>query len=336
MEHTNLIIALVFAAVFGAALIWLAIYYLHRYIHRQCLELDHWFHVLTLPHWRSPCRHCEGTGRETREKSRSRSSKRRERSRSRGRREQSRHERGGYGRGQRMIEADAENGQGYPMQRTRQTLPAIGMEQYAPLQWGWQGQMPGVQQFAQPAMHPHAYEQMFAQGFPQVYVPVLQKQAVPSKQTYQKSSRKADKKATTNDVPKESSRVRKTDYIHIVDDYPPIVKEAMKKAAPPSPSSTSTEQVEEVPRTSIPQATPRFTGTSFFPFLSDPGSDTSASHGRSWHSRERRPSEQVRYASPYPRPPGRMGNHVGTDGRRLVSSNTYLLTNWMAAVKRVC
>jgi hypothetical protein len=243
-----------------------------------------------------------------------------------------------------MIEADAENGQGYQMQRTRQTLPAIGMEQYGPWQWGWQGQMPGVQQFAQPAMHP-AYAQMYPQGFPQVYAmppPVPQKQAMPSKQTYQKSSRKAnverpEKKAATNHVPKDSSRVRKTDYIHIVDDYPPIVKEAMKKAAAPaSPSSTSTEQVEEVPRTSIPQATPRFTGPSFFPFLSDPVSDTTASHGRSWHGRERRPSAQVRYASPYPRPPGRMGIHVGEDGRRLVSSNTYLLTNWTAAVKRVC
>jgi hypothetical protein len=46
MANNNLVIAIVFAALFGAAMLWLAIYYLHRYIHRNCYALGHWFHVL--------------------------------------------------------------------------------------------------------------------------------------------------------------------------------------------------------------------------------------------------------------------------------------------------
>jgi hypothetical protein len=358
MVHTNLIVALVFAALFGAVLIWLAIYYIHRYIHLRCLELDHWFHLLTPPHWHTPCRHCEGTGRSKIEKSRSRSSKRRERSRGRGRRERCRHERVGYGRGQRMIEADAEwngNGQGHQMQRPRQTLPMSpamqtpGVGEYGPWpsQWQWQGQMPGAQQFAQPAMHPQAFPQMYPQAFQQAYG-MPQKQAMPdssytsSVPPYQKSSRKvqaqrSDKEATTSkQVPKDSSRVRKTDYIHIVDDYPPIVKEAIKKAAPkppPSPtsltgSSASTEPAEEVPRTSIPQATPRFGGPPLFPFLSNP---TPVFDTPQWNGNEGRPNKQARYALPYARPQGRMGIHVETDRRCHVSSNTSSSMRGMAA-----
>ena len=36
--------AIVASGIFGTALLWLGTYYLHRYIHQRCLDLDHWFY----------------------------------------------------------------------------------------------------------------------------------------------------------------------------------------------------------------------------------------------------------------------------------------------------
>ncbi|KAF1917357.1 hypothetical protein BDU57DRAFT_537049 [Ampelomyces quisqualis] len=347
MPSTNLIVALVFAALFGAALVWLAIYYLHRYIHRRCLELDHWFHVLTPPHWRSTCRHCDGTGREGEKKARSRS-RSAERSRSRGRREKSR---GRHVRAQRVIEADTEwNGIGREVQRARHALPAASpsMMQSADVYnpWlGWQGQMPGVQQFAQPATYPAMYPQAYQQYVPRaapiaMQPPIVQQQAMPtpsslsSMPSYQKHPRRAhtersEAPSKSKHAPKEGPRVRKTDYIHIVDDYPPIVKEAIKKAAPPrhstsasSTSSTSTEPAEEVPRKTIPQVTPRFAEPPPFPFPQYPHLAP-----RAWDPPAAYPqqfgfsgaTEQARYESPYMR---RMALPVGADRRGHYPSNS--------------
>jgi hypothetical protein len=44
MTEPGLIVAIVASGIFGTALLWLGTYYLHRYIHKRCLELDHWFH----------------------------------------------------------------------------------------------------------------------------------------------------------------------------------------------------------------------------------------------------------------------------------------------------
>lgn len=44
MTEPGLIVAIVCSGIFGAALLWLGTYYLHRYIHLRCYELDHWFH----------------------------------------------------------------------------------------------------------------------------------------------------------------------------------------------------------------------------------------------------------------------------------------------------
>jgi hypothetical protein len=175
------------------------------------------------------------------------------------------------------------------------------------------GQQMGVA-YPQPVMYPQAYPQMYPQAVPvqQPYVqasqymmpapapaPQQQKQAprvamptprsVPSTPPYQKPVRKAHTAAPPPSersepraapakprAPKHVHRVRETNYVHIVDAYPPIVQEpinakkaaakaAAKSARPPSParSSTSTESAEEVPRTSIPQAAPRFDATAF-------------------------------------------------------------------------
>jgi hypothetical protein len=371
MAHTNLIIALVFAALFGSALVWLAFYYTHRYIHLRCLELDHWFHVLTPPQWRSPCRHCEGTGRNVKDKSGSRS-RRRERSKSRGRHERSRHDR----RGQRMMEVDTEwdgIGQNHEsMRRPMRALPSTSMqnpvapEQYDP----WQGQTLGGQQmgmsYSQPAMFPQAYPQMYMPTFPQPYaqggpqalpytVPPQQMahmampalSAVSSMPTYQKTPHKArterpEPQTKSRHATQDRSRVRRTDYIHIIsdpEDLPPIVKEAIEKSARKVPStssssdsSTSTEPAEEVPRTQIPQATPHFVEPQPlqpqpFRFPQHPHLTTRAWEAYPWHwngntGGDVTQNQQARYASPNPRPKGRMSKHVDVDRRRHVPSDT--------------
>jgi hypothetical protein len=231
---------------------------------------------------------------------------------------------------------------------------AVGREVYNP--WmGWQGQMPGVQQYAQPAIYPAMYPQTYQQAYvPQVApvvmqqpvfqqqampLPVVQQQAMPmpssvsSPPPHRKPARKARSEqpeplSKPKRVAKEGPKVRKTDYIHIVDDYPPIVKEAIKKAAwPPKPastsstSSTSTEPAEEVPRTTIPQAAPRFTEPPAFQFPQFPDLTS-----RAWEPLAGYPqfgvggeTKQPRYASPYIR---RMPMHVKIDRRGHYPSNS--------------
>ncbi|KAF2026962.1 hypothetical protein EK21DRAFT_91967 [Setomelanomma holmii] len=390
MPSTNLIIALSFAAVFGTALVWLAIYYVHRYIHLCCLELDHWLHLFTPPAWRKECRHCEGTGRvvkvEVEEGQRSRSRGRRRRSKSGGRSDKM--------KGHKMLEAgdaqwkrdtDGNVGQEHvQMRRSRPALPASPMqrqgmpEQYNP--WStWQGQGPiGPQmgiayppQMAYPAMQqqaypqtypqnqalPHPYPQLNQQAAPFAMPPVSQHHHQPSSTAmpvaspissppmHQKHHRRTYGRAPS--IPSEpapqpksarnhEARVRKVDYIHIVDDLPPMVKEAIaqkksraKSPSPPSssPSSSSSEVVEEVPRAEKPGTTKIFGDTSGavpFQFPPYPGLSTRVwgeaptSWPRQWGGNGNMggnatgggTGNRYRYVSPYERPKGRMeGQH---------------------------
>ncbi|PZC92988.1 hypothetical protein A1F95_07611 [Pyrenophora tritici-repentis] len=88
--------------------------------------------------------------------------------------------------------------------------------------------------------------------------------------------------------------VEQVDYIHICDEYPPIVQEALKKTAPrPCSSSSSScsseksDSTQEVPRASIPRATPAFTSIPPFQFPQYPQMSTRAwnaprSYPRQW------------------------------------------------------
>lgn len=341
MPSTNLIVALVFAALFGAGLVFFALYFIHCYIRNRCLELDHWFRRLIPKQLRLPCRHCEGTGRDFGEKSRSRSSHRESRSRSRAQRGRSRYERS-------VFEADTEWNAIGPKdgvlrggrQSPRPALPPAPTvqspgvtEHYNP----WQTSSP--QMNAQPAINPQAYTQMPQQPYPRgapqfephpMLAPLPSYQARPvsssagSVPTYHKPSRqsrterpKTSPRSRSRQVLRDGTRVRTTDFIHIVDDYPPIVKEAIRKAAEKqepvlssalssTDSSTSTEPIEEVPRASIPRATPRFANPSPFPFTRFPERAAQAWNMPStfppqWNH-DGGPVEQVRYASPYTRP----------------------------------
>jgi hypothetical protein len=280
-----------------------------------------------------------------------------------------------HGRGQRTIEDTEWNGHGR-MQQPRAALSASSPaqrqgieEQYNP--WAaWQSQAPGGQQmgmsYPQPAIYPHMYPQanpqmslfmMPQQQAPQMAMPVPESM-MSSKSTHHKRERKEyterpeerqPKAAQTK--PKSSTRgapkVRQTDYVHIVDEYPPIVQERIKKNAPPSSSSsssssssTSTEPPEEVYRTSIPQAAPRFVNPTRFQFPSYPYQATRTweapiSYPRQWTGGQgtgggegRGPTKQARYAPSYMKARVWRSKDVNADWRhrapskRSPSSNT--------------
>ena len=95
---------------------------------------------------------------------------------------------------------------------------------------------------------------------------------------------------------KRARRPEKVDFIHICDKYPPIVLEALKKAAPPSSSSSSSScssdssgATQEVPRKSIPRATPGFADTLPFEYPPYPYSAT-----RAWNTPRSYPRQWMR------------------------------------------
>jgi hypothetical protein len=110
--------------------------------------------------------------------------------------------------------------------------------------------------------------------------------------------------------PVKHARREKVDFIHICDEYPPIVLEALRKAAPSSPSSSSASSsdtsgtTQEVPRASIPRATPGFADTLPFKFPQYPHAATRAwntprSYPRQWNRETMGgdgPGAQARYA----------------------------------------
>ncbi|KNG48241.1 hypothetical protein DDE82_005432 [Stemphylium lycopersici] len=94
---------------------------------------------------------------------------------------------------------------------------------------------------------------------------------------------------------KRERRVDRVNYIHICDEYPPIVLEALKRAALPSPLSSSSSSnssdtstsTQEVPRTTIPCATPGFAETLPFqcpqyPHVATRAWKTPRSYPRQW------------------------------------------------------
>ncbi|KAH7065955.1 hypothetical protein BKA63DRAFT_168021 [Paraphoma chrysanthemicola] len=299
MPTPALIAALSLAAVFSTALVWLAFYYVYRYIHLRCLELDHWFHVITPPAWRRECRHCEGTGRVVKvEVGERHHGKKRGRSRRRSRSKSKNRgvEYGGEGNGGGMRGGNGGREE-IGMQMTQRALPAAGypqgrdgQEQYDP--WnGYQGHGQVAPQMGAsypspigyPAPFPQTYQQPYQKAYPQVpqqpqqtpplVTPYPAAESVSSTRPYAKHTRKTSTARSMQSQPVSAAKSRptqsrktreqKVDYIDIVEDYPPIVKDSLKKKRPVSPlssssSSSSSESAEEVPRKSIPQAKPRF------------------------------------------------------------------------------
>jgi hypothetical protein len=218
-----------------------------------------------------------------------------------------------------MIDADTEYNvigqEREPVPRARYALPSPSIQnrtleqQCNPWQGQAQGQSPGAQQmnmgYQQQAMFPQtSYSQTYQQTFPQLWpqnvapftmpAPTPQQQAMPmsmpipssiaSKPAYQKPIRKSytersGTQAKPKSATKERSKARQDDFIHIVDDYPEIVKKSMKKAATTtkvssssssSSSSTSTDSTEEVSRKTKPQTATHFAQPQPFQFPQNP------------------------------------------------------------------
>lgn len=278
MASIGLIVALVFSAIFGAALLWLAIYYVHRYIHQQCLQLEHRFHVLTPRHasW-DTCHHEKHTGHDSASERRSKSA-RRESSRGRSVHKKAR-------RGYNMQAED-----GWPVhlriEKTRPTMqidaPAhpqsYRQQYYPPLQWQYQMPERGQLEIQPPTMYPQISPFAPQQVVPQISYP---QPAIPGRNTYRRPLQRISpetapnapkashlersaEKPTCPTSPRRARRVNMIDYIHICDEYPPIVLEALKTgpstatSTPISSSPSTSTATQEVPRASIPRATPRF------------------------------------------------------------------------------
>ncbi|KAF1831460.1 hypothetical protein BDW02DRAFT_54997 [Decorospora gaudefroyi] len=274
MANTNLIIALVFAAVFGAALIWLTLWYIHRWIHQRCFDLEHWFHILIPRRSRQPQRvYVERVEQGEDSKHRSRSAKR-ERGYSEHARSRKRHE-----------SHDREANTGWPRQRdVERARPAMNapVQQQQPYgqpyypSIGWQNPTQGAGQMAYPqqalqSQVPMPWPAQGAAGMSPFVMPMVAPQQplpqmtaqIPEPVQYppqyqarpQPQYQKPYAETMTSDAPKASQRdsssfkarppakrmrpVEQVNYIHICDEYPPFVQEALKKAAPPSPSSSS-------------------------------------------------------------------------------------------------
>ncbi|KAF1938092.1 hypothetical protein EJ02DRAFT_514778 [Clathrospora elynae] len=294
MANANLIIALVFAGIFGAALIWLALWYIHRYIHQRCLELDHWFHLLS-PRQPTPppCVYVGKIEQREQSKQRSRSAKR-----ERGRSENAR-PREQYGSRDRGSHQASNSNKEWPSNRdVENARPTIQIN--PPMQNPLYGQpyypVIGWQEYPQQMMHPQMSMPWQSQGAPQISpyaMPATVPQqplpqmaaAIPEPARYPpqyrqpygeiyseapKSNQPRSSPARPKSPRKRGRRVNKVDFFHICDEYPPFIREALKKEAPSSSISSSSSSVsgttQEVPRDSIPQATPGFADTLPFQF----------------------------------------------------------------------
>jgi hypothetical protein len=345
MATTNLIIALVFAGVFGTALIYLALWYIHRYIHQRCLDLEHWFHILLPRHSRPPPTvYVEKGEHRERSKHRSRSSKR-ERGRS-ARAHSRKHE-------SRDRDLNADWPRQRDVERARPSMPMGAPMQpqhpyaqpyYPPLAWHDQTQGAAQPQYPQPMMQPHMPMPWQTQGAPQMsplamparmpQQPYPQMAArMPEPAYYQsqyqprdppryqqpytetlssdapKISRQEGPSAKPKSPAKRPRRVAKVDYKIYCNAYPNIVLEGLEKAAPPPSSSSSSLSssrctTEEVPRASVPRATPGYTDNLSFqcPQYAQTGPqawNVPRSHPRQWMDNAMgggRPDFKARYA----------------------------------------
>lgn len=352
MPSTNLTIALVFAAVFGTALIWLILYYSYRYIHQRCLDLDHWFHLATL---RQPepqaCCYEKNKERGSHSKSRSRSRKDRHRGRSQYEKHRKRYE-------SRNGESHRANIEWPGQKDVRRARPMLPTSEPVPNQWpeqqfypsfGWPGQAPGGAQMAYPP--PMLYPQIPGQGgahMPPFAMPAAvplqsfspKATAMPEpahyqhqyQQPYAETCSDALKEGQPEKPParrkpprKRRPTVDEVDYIHICDEYPPMVLDALNKAEerPPSSSSGSSDTsdtTQEVPRASIPQGIPHVSDHAPFQFPQYPTLATRAWNVPTSYPRQWTDNVRPRYAASVDMG-GQADADANADPRRQAPSN---------------
>ncbi|KAJ4298161.1 hypothetical protein N0V90_006060 [Kalmusia sp. IMI 367209] len=284
--NNNLAIAISLAALFGAAVLWAVVYYLHRWIHVKCLQLAHWFHVLPKP-TPTPENHGQerATATESADEEREREIRKKElEEKEKRRREKARKKveewedsdethmspgetlrqyRRERAAGSYSIDVDDELMPVGPRMRAQPYVPVVPV--YLPLA------QPYVPQYVPPLLQsaprlPPSFGSPTDRGpiYPQAacrptYSQPHVEKRVPSsieyecEEAYEPSSHQTT--AAHNQV----------DFIHICDDLPPLVREALEKhekktqpsSAETSSSSSASSSAEEIPRAHIPHATQR-------------------------------------------------------------------------------
>lgn len=264
MTNTSLITALVFASVFGAIIVWLVLFFTHQYIHLRYQELTHWVQRITADHSTPECCHHEGKRRSrsrSRRRGKSRDDSGRPRKQYRGRDVES------YG----LEDIDGRQHLETAMARPKQLLPmeapqANGQQCFPSV--GWQDRAPPISPvtYPQPVKYP-AFNSRRAAAIPR---PMSHQRApqLPLPKPHPEASvpKHRNTPQQLQSQPRRTRQADRVDYIHICDEYPPIVLEAMRKSAPKRPfsvsssSSGSSDSTQEVPRASIPHARVHFSG----------------------------------------------------------------------------
>jgi hypothetical protein len=339
MPNTPLTIALVFAAVLGTAITWLAAFYLHRWLRIQCHKLLHWIHIflssvihttgstaeeedygheqaraantLTSSSWSTRCEG-EGGTRERERKKRRRTSPR-ERMR---------------GRVREWSVGINEESDGRPVPREENCWREIGWEARERMSSEDFCVDPGLTMLPEavrsvvPAMPPPLALPKPIATSPQVAFEPPHSQLYVEDYDPEQSPYDTE---TTITLPPLLPPGR-IDYIHICDEYPPMVLEALKQQHRPafsdsSSSSSSSSTTHSIPLSYIPRVAFQFPQ---YPHLQNRlWRAAPTSHPRQWMDQYRGPgeagTEPFRYA-PY----ARVGDKFklrGPDRRRLAPSN---------------
>lgn len=269
MADAKFVVALVFAGCFGALILYLGLYYLYCCIHQECLQLDHWFHILT-PRYASwyDCDHQNYIEHRSRSRSRRR--------------------KGSCGRVERRAYRSGhgvENLEWHlPTSLRRPTAvvtvpiidPKYTQQYHSAVDWQHYTQSMGMYDWQRPnVLTQTPYGTARGSQMENVLIPLHPQGAVtpdahcnvrqtqrPNAEGPLKAS-KADRSEQfhkkVKSLPKRSRFVNKVDYIHICNEYPPIVLETLKNKAQPKPASSSksssdyaSDATEEIPRTSAP------------------------------------------------------------------------------------
>ncbi|KAF2864739.1 hypothetical protein BDV95DRAFT_655577 [Massariosphaeria phaeospora] len=296
MASPGLIVAIIFAGLFGTVILWLGVYYLYRYIHQSCLELDHWFHFLNREHEDYQKEKGEkgeksgsgGSGVSPALRLRSSRQSRSDNSRSKRRHTSPRdslRERKLAGEVERSVQTPPRyrGGQGYhpPQQR----LTSGEAQEYHP-PMGWQQRltdgevqypvepmaMPMEREIASPVGRPgpggsyafgnplgYGY-QAGAPGYEHQYVGHYEEPPVQS----QVEEQTMTEPVTTVPEPRAESEPIQIDFIHIADKLPDWYLEKKQKHQPPvqpdaatGDNSDAESEIQQIPRAFIPRAAPR-------------------------------------------------------------------------------
>lgn len=284
MTNTKLIIAIVFASLFGFFTICFVIWCVGCYMHRHCLDPGQYFYTWSLQPVQPPAVVCVERNCSRDEKSVR--GRRPERLRIQRDHEHRDCEEGrircGNGDTRPMVQHPIQayhepRGQPYhPSLKRKDWLQNMQpmMQQQIPTHWQAQGALRASPSVVYPEMPQQLSRQMipgkskFDQDLPRYQPQGMSQYRQPCEESVSSEASGACEQKNLSmrgqSSVEHASRTRRVDYVHICDEYPPIVLEALKKVTPASPTASSSSSsngsgtTQEIPRTSIGCATPDY------------------------------------------------------------------------------